>query len=42
MLTNPRNIVKLNYSALLLTMILSMGEPMPVTHFGKYAETKFK
>ncbi|CAG9830828.1 unnamed protein product [Diabrotica balteata] len=30
--TNPRNIPKLNYSSLLLTMIFSMGEPMPVTH----------
>nr|CAI5855018.1 unnamed protein product [Callosobruchus analis] len=33
MLTNPRNIPKLNYSSLLLTMVFSMGEPMPVTHF---------
>ncbi|CAG9865149.1 unnamed protein product [Phyllotreta striolata] len=30
--TNPRNIPKLNYSSLLLTMIFSMGESMPVTH----------
>ncbi|CAH1957588.1 unnamed protein product [Acanthoscelides obtectus] len=33
MLTNPRNIPKLNYSSLLLTMVFSMGEQMPVTHF---------
>ncbi|XP_069703859.1 NCK-interacting protein with SH3 domain isoform X2 [Periplaneta americana] len=32
MRTNPRNIPRLNYSSLLLTMIFSMGEPMPVTH----------
>ncbi|XP_024939719.1 NCK-interacting protein with SH3 domain isoform X2 [Cephus cinctus] len=32
MRSNPRNIPKLNYSSLLLTMIFSMGEPMPVTH----------
>ncbi|KAG5886313.1 hypothetical protein JTB14_003466 [Gonioctena quinquepunctata] len=31
-MTNPRNIPKLNYSSLLLTMIFSMGQPMPVTH----------
>ncbi|ERL86629.1 hypothetical protein D910_04036 [Dendroctonus ponderosae] len=31
MLSNPRNIPKLNYSSLLLTMVFSMGEPMPVT-----------
>ncbi|XP_074031467.1 NCK-interacting protein with SH3 domain isoform X2 [Leptinotarsa decemlineata] len=32
-MTNPRNIPKLNYSSLLLTMIFSMGQPMPVTHY---------
>ncbi|XP_065155397.1 NCK-interacting protein with SH3 domain [Atheta coriaria] len=32
MLANPNNATKLNYSALLLTMMFSMGEPMPVTH----------
>ncbi|XP_056645825.1 NCK-interacting protein with SH3 domain [Diorhabda sublineata] len=31
-MSNPRNIPKLNYSSLLLTMVFSMGEPMPVTH----------
>lgn len=34
MKANPRNIPKLNYSALLLTMIFSMGEAMPITHLG--------
>ncbi|XP_025837344.1 NCK-interacting protein with SH3 domain [Agrilus planipennis] len=33
MMSNPRNIPKLNYSALLLTMVFSMGESMPITHF---------
>lgn len=37
MMTNPRNIPKLNYSSLLLTMIFSMGELMPVTHNGTYS-----
>ncbi|KDR09746.1 NCK-interacting protein with SH3 domain [Zootermopsis nevadensis] len=32
MCTNPRNIPRLKYSSLLLTMVFSMGEPMPVTH----------
>ncbi|XP_068965785.1 NCK-interacting protein with SH3 domain [Bombus flavifrons] len=32
MRSNPRNVTKLNYSSLLLTMIFSMGEPMPITH----------
>ncbi|CAG9815594.1 unnamed protein product [Phaedon cochleariae] len=32
-MSNPRNIPKLNYSSLLLTMVFSMGEPMPVTHY---------
>ncbi|KAK9889682.1 hypothetical protein WA026_007061 [Henosepilachna vigintioctopunctata] len=32
MVVNPRNIPKLNYSCLLLTMIFSMGLPMPVTN----------
>ncbi|XP_023720301.1 NCK-interacting protein with SH3 domain isoform X2 [Cryptotermes secundus] len=32
MRTNPRDIPRLNYSSLLLSMIFSMGEPMPVTH----------
>ncbi|KAK0084487.1 hypothetical protein PV325_006937 [Microctonus aethiopoides] len=32
MSSNPRNVPKLNYSSLLLTMIFSMGESMPVTH----------
>lgn len=36
MKTNPRNIPKLNYSALLLTMTFSMGEPMPITHLGRF------
>lgn len=35
MRSNPRNVLRLNYSSLLLTMIFSMGEPMPVTHLGK-------
>ncbi|XP_076253613.1 NCK-interacting protein with SH3 domain isoform X2 [Rhynchophorus ferrugineus] len=30
MMANPRNIPKLNYSSLLLTMVFSMGEPMPI------------
>lgn len=34
MSSNPRNIPKLNYSCLLLTMIFSMGEQMPITHLG--------
>ncbi|KAK2587861.1 hypothetical protein KPH14_003958 [Odynerus spinipes] len=33
MRSNPRNVQKLNYSSLLLSMIFSMGEPMPVTHW---------
>ncbi|KAL7305713.1 hypothetical protein TKK_0001967 [Trichogramma kaykai] len=33
MKSNARNVAKLNYSSLLLTMIFSMGEPMPITHF---------
>lgn len=32
MVVNSRNIPKLNYSCLLLTMIFSMGLPMPVTN----------
>ncbi|KAK0175488.1 hypothetical protein PV327_009235 [Microctonus hyperodae] len=32
MSSNPRNVPKLNYSSLLLTMIFSMGESMPITH----------
>ncbi|XP_044262296.1 NCK-interacting protein with SH3 domain [Tribolium madens] len=32
MMANARNIPKLNYSSILLTMIFSMGEPMPITH----------
>ncbi|XP_050310119.1 NCK-interacting protein with SH3 domain [Anthonomus grandis grandis] len=32
MMANPRNIPKLNYSSLLLTMVFSMGESMPVTN----------
>ncbi|KAK5644434.1 hypothetical protein RI129_005734 [Pyrocoelia pectoralis] len=32
MLSNSRNISKLNYSSLLLTMIFSTGEKMPITH----------
>lgn len=32
MRSNPRNVPKLNYSSLLLTMIFSMGERMPITH----------
>lgn len=35
MRSNSRNVTKLNYSSLLLTMIFSMGEPMPVTHLGE-------
>lgn len=34
MKSNPRNVARLNYSSMLLTMIFSMGEPMPITHFG--------
>jgi hypothetical protein len=34
MMANARNIPKLNYSSILLTMIFSMGEPMPITHHG--------
>ncbi|XP_058802067.1 NCK-interacting protein with SH3 domain isoform X2 [Phymastichus coffea] len=33
MKTNSRNVAKLNYSSLLLTMIFSMSEPIPITHF---------
>ncbi|XP_067013457.2 NCK-interacting protein with SH3 domain isoform X2 [Anabrus simplex] len=40
MRSNPRNIPRLNYSSLLLTMIFSMGEPMPVTHL-EYLGTDF-
>ena len=36
MKTNPRNIPRLNYSSLLLTMIFSMGEPMPINHLGEF------
>ncbi|KAH0552355.1 NCK-interacting protein with SH3 domain [Cotesia glomerata] len=32
MTSNPRNVPKLNYSSLLMTMIFSMAEPMPITH----------
>lgn len=32
MKTNSRNMQRLNYSSLLLTMICSMGEKMPITH----------
>ncbi|KAB0794608.1 hypothetical protein PPYR_09950 [Photinus pyralis] len=32
MLSNSRNISKLKYSSLLLTMIFSLGERMPITH----------
>ncbi|XP_020288455.1 NCK-interacting protein with SH3 domain isoform X2 [Pseudomyrmex gracilis] len=32
MKSNPRNVQRLKYSSVLLTMIFSMGEPMPVTH----------
>lgn len=32
MMANPTNIQKLNYSSLLLTMMFSMGEQMPITH----------
>lgn len=35
MRSNPRNVQKLNYSSLLLSMIFSMGESMPVTHWGE-------
>ncbi|KAJ8672586.1 hypothetical protein QAD02_003845 [Eretmocerus hayati] len=33
MKSNPRNVAKLNYSSLLLTMVFSMGDPMPIVHF---------
>ncbi|KAK9711317.1 SPIN90/Ldb17, leucine-rich domain [Popillia japonica] len=33
MMASPRNVAKLNYSSLLLTMIMSMGEPVPITHY---------
>ncbi|KAF5292273.1 hypothetical protein FQR65_LT11236 [Abscondita terminalis] len=39
MMANSRNISKLNYSSLLLTMIFSMGEPMPVTHLDHMGST---
>ncbi|KAF7990249.1 hypothetical protein HCN44_000054 [Aphidius gifuensis] len=32
MISNPRNVPKLNYSSLLMTMIFSMGESMPIIH----------
>lgn len=35
MKSNPRNVQRLKYSSVLLTMIFSMGEPMPVTHLGE-------
>lgn len=34
MQANTENILRLNYSSLLLTMVFSMGEPMPITHLG--------
>lgn len=36
MKANPSNIQKLNYSSLLLTMIFSMGEKMPITHLEQF------
>lgn len=41
MISNPRNIPKLNYSALLLTMVFSMGETMPVTNLGRFGNLKY-
>lgn len=32
---NPRAVSRLSHSALLLSMVLSMGDKLPVTHFGK-------
>lgn len=40
MISSSRNIPKLNYSALLLTMVFSMGEPMPITHL-EFLGTQF-
>ncbi|XP_066247767.1 NCK-interacting protein with SH3 domain isoform X1 [Euwallacea similis] len=40
MMANPGNIPKLNYSSLLLTMVFSMGEPMPITNL-EYLEQDF-
>lgn len=33
---NPRAVSRLSHSALLLSMVLSMGDKLPVTHFGWY------
>ncbi|KAF5304952.1 hypothetical protein FQA39_LY09426 [Lamprigera yunnana] len=41
MLQNSGNISKLNYSVLLLTMIFSMGEQMPVTHLDQLGMSFF-
>lgn len=32
---NPRAVSRLSHSALLLSMVLSMGDKLPITHFGK-------
>ncbi|CAG9773992.1 unnamed protein product [Ceutorhynchus assimilis] len=42
MMANPRNITKLNYSALLLTMVFSMGDPMPVTDLDYFSQQFLK
>lgn len=33
---NPRAVSRLSHSALLLSMVLSMGDKLPITHFGYY------
>ncbi|KAK7791899.1 hypothetical protein R5R35_005422 [Gryllus longicercus] len=38
MRSNPRNMPRLNYSSLLLTMLFSMGEPIPITHLEHLGE----
>ncbi len=35
MQTDTQNIQKLTFSALVCTMLLSSGEPIPYTHYGK-------
>lgn len=32
---NPRAVARLSHSALLLSMVLSMADALPVTHFGE-------
>lgn len=38
---NPRAVSRLSHSALLLSMVLSMGDKLPITHFGQLFEFFF-